>query len=55
MYQQFMRQEDYDEILQYAKDLGGLMWASDKRRLLCVSLSAHENIRDYVKSKANKE
>jgi hypothetical protein len=55
IYQQFLRQEDYDEIVQHAKDLSGLLWASDKRRILCVSSAAHDSIREYLKRKINKE
>ncbi len=55
LYQQFSRQEDYLDVLQYAKDLGCLEWSLDKKRMLTVTAEGHENVREFVKRKINKQ
>jgi hypothetical protein len=46
-----MRQEDYQEILKFAKDFGYVLWSSDIKRRLVVSEEGHEHVKSYIKQK----
>ena len=54
LYQQFLRQEDYNDVVKYAKDVGCLVWSMDKKRMLVVTLEGHEQVRLFVKRKVVK-
>jgi hypothetical protein len=51
LYEDFLRQEDYQEILKFAKDFGYVLWHSDIQRRLVVSEEGHEHVKTYIKQK----
>ena len=55
LYQQFARQEDYLDVLNYARDSDCLVWFLEKKRMLCVTAAGHESVRQYVKRKISKQ
>ncbi|RKP09597.1 transcription factor Tfb2-domain-containing protein [Thamnocephalis sphaerospora] len=48
LYQQFARQQDYDTVLQYAEELGVVLWHSRAKRMLVVTQDGHVQVRAYV-------
>jgi transcription initiation factor TFIIH subunit 4 len=51
LYQNFARVEDYQDILEYANDLGCVLWKDDKKRFIVVGEEGHALVRVYVKRK----
>ena len=51
LYEQFLQQEDYNEILKFAYHYGYVIWKSDAKRLLVVSEDGHEHVKSYMKQK----
>jgi transcription initiation factor TFIIH subunit 4 len=52
LYEQFLRQEDYNEVLKFAYDYGYVVWKSDSKRLLVVSEDGHENVKSFMRQKS---
>lgn len=55
LYQSFVRQEDYNEVLQYAQDIQVCQWNLDKKRMLFVTAAGHDIVRSYVQRKMMKK
>ena len=51
LYEQFIRLEDYLDVLNFAKQNNCLLWESQKKRILVVTKEGHELVRNHLKSK----
>jgi len=49
LYSQFNRQLDFESTLQYASELGVVLWSNQKRRLLCITADGHQAVGAYVR------
>lgn len=49
MYESFLRQEDYAQVLKYATDFGYVLWESSARRMIMISDEGHEHVKNYIK------
>lgn len=47
--------EDYVSVRDYAQDVGGLDWFHDKKKLLCVSREANQQVKTFVGRKISKQ
>ena len=45
---QFVRMEEYKEVLEYSKSMKYLLWKDDHKRILIVSKDGKEGIKDFV-------
>ncbi|RKP26752.1 transcription factor Tfb2-domain-containing protein [Syncephalis pseudoplumigaleata] len=54
LYQQFARQQDFDTVLQYAQELGVVVWYHPAKRMLVVTDDGHVQVRAYVQRRKNK-
>ncbi|KAF9978729.1 RNA polymerase II transcription factor B 52 kDa subunit [Actinomortierella ambigua] len=50
LYSQFNRQADFDATLEYASELGVVIWSNPKRRMVCITSQGHNSVGSYVKS-----
>ncbi|KAI8901971.1 transcription factor Tfb2-domain-containing protein [Globomyces pollinis-pini] len=54
LYQGFNREQDYRDVFKYASDFGYVLWHSDEKRLLILSMDGHEHVRSWLKDKTRK-
>lgn len=52
LFKEFASKEEYDGVVGYAKEIGVLVWKSDKAR--CFFVTRHEQLRDYIKTRKMK-
>ena len=48
LYTAFASQADYEYVLNYAKQLGVVLWESSSRRCFFGTLEGHPNIRGFI-------
>lgn len=48
LYTAFASQADYEYVLNYAKQLGVVLWESSPRRCFFGTLDGHPNIRGFI-------
>eukprot|EP00850_Spirogloea_muscicola_P020892 SM000229S07528 [mRNA] locus=s229:187790:190799:- [translate_table: standard] len=53
LYEDFPKQEIYEAVLQYAVDLGGLLWDDPSNRRLVVAGQHHEQMRAFIRSQGS--
>eukprot|EP00850_Spirogloea_muscicola_P013583 SM000093S24394 [mRNA] locus=s93:81908:84917:- [translate_table: standard] len=53
LYEDFPKQEIYEAVLQYAADLGGLLWDDPGNRRLVVAGQHHEQMRAFIRSQGS--
>ncbi len=49
-YEHWARDEDFMTVLNYARDLGVLLWHHREKRILIISATAHIAIKEYIKN-----
>ncbi len=49
IYHEFARAEDFQEVLNYAKQFDVVIWSNVKKRMLVVTVEGHHKVRDYIK------
>jgi len=49
-YEQWARDEDFMAVLNYARDLGVLLWHQREKRILIISATAHIAIKEFIKN-----
>ncbi|KAF9178574.1 RNA polymerase II transcription factor B 52 kDa subunit [Haplosporangium sp. Z 11] len=49
LYSQFSRQQDFESTLEYASELGVVLWSNQKRRLVCITAEGHSAVGAYVR------
>jgi len=49
LYSQFSRPQDFDSTLQYASELGVVLWSNPKRRLIAITAEGHQAVGAYVR------
>ncbi|KAF9583503.1 RNA polymerase II transcription factor B 52 kDa subunit [Lunasporangiospora selenospora] len=49
LYSQFGRQQDFEGALQYASELGVVVWSNQKRRIVCVTAEGHNAVSGYIR------
>ncbi|KAF8941378.1 RNA polymerase II transcription factor B subunit 2 [Dissophora ornata] len=49
LYSQFNRQQDFESTLEYASELGVVLWSNQKRRMVCISTEGHQAVGAYVR------
>ncbi|KAF9979764.1 RNA polymerase II transcription factor B 52 kDa subunit [Mortierella antarctica] len=49
LYSQFSRPQDFDSTLQYASELGVVLWSNAKRRLIAITAEGHQAVGAYVR------
>ena len=52
LYQGFNREQDYQDVLKYANDFGYVLWKSDYKRIIVLSMDGHEHVRSWLKDMA---
>jgi len=48
LYNDFRTERDYQDVLQYARQLGMVVWESDAKKIFFGRLAGHENIRSFI-------
>jgi transcription initiation factor TFIIH subunit 4 len=51
LYENFLRQDDYEEVLKYARGLNYVLWNYDLKRLLVISEEGHDHVKAFVKQR----
>ncbi|KAF9355166.1 RNA polymerase II transcription factor B 52 kDa subunit [Mortierella sp. AD094] len=54
LYSQFSRQQDFESTLEYASQLGVVLWSDQRKRLVCVSSEGHQAVGNYVRKLINR-
>ncbi|ORX75420.1 RNA polymerase II transcription factor B subunit 2 [Basidiobolus meristosporus CBS 931.73] len=54
LYQQFVRQQDYDVVYRYANEIGVVLWANSRKRLMAVTSDGHIQVKAYIKRRMSK-
>ncbi|KAF9911327.1 RNA polymerase II transcription factor B 52 kDa subunit [Lobosporangium transversale] len=49
LYSDFGRQQDFESTLEYASELGVVLWSNQKRRLICITTEGHQAVGSYVR------
>jgi len=49
LYHEFARAEDFQEVLNYAKQYDVVLWSNIKKRMLIVTMEGHHKVRAYIK------
>ncbi|GAA5821770.1 hypothetical protein JCM11251_001017 [Rhodosporidiobolus azoricus] len=49
LYDEFSSQHDYELVLNYAKEVGAVLWESEKARRVFVSADGHLQVREFIK------
>ena len=50
LYNQFLTQEDFEFLRDYAQDIDALIWQSPEKRFMVVTPESHEQIKRYYKT-----
>uniref|UniRef100_T1IVL1 General transcription factor IIH subunit 4 n=1 Tax=Strigamia maritima TaxID=126957 RepID=T1IVL1_STRMM len=53
LYSQFLSQEDFECLRNYAQDLGVLVWESTPKRVMIVSRAGHDDVKRFWKRQKN--
>jgi transcription initiation factor TFIIH subunit 4 len=48
LYTDFHSQGDYEYVLQYAKQLGVVMWENSVKRCFFVETTGHANLKEFI-------
>ena len=48
LYTDFTSVQDYEQVCDYAQNLGVLQWHSSERRMLFVTSEGHERVREFI-------
>ncbi|ORX47626.1 putative tanscription initiation factor IIB [Piromyces finnis] len=51
LYHEFARAEDFQEVLNYAKQYNVVKWSNVKKRMLVVTMEGHIKVRAYIKKR----
>lgn len=51
LYHEFARAEDFQEVLNYAKQYDVVLWSNVKKRILIVTMEGHHKVRAYIKKR----
>jgi len=51
LYHEFARAEDFQEVLNYAKQFDIVIWSNVKKRMLVVTTEGHSKVRAYIKKR----
>lgn len=49
LYSQFMSQNDFETLRDYAQDLGVLVWQNERKRTMVVTKSSHDDVKKFWK------
>jgi len=49
LYHEFARAEDFQEVLNYARQFDVVIWSNVKKRMLIVTMEGHHKVRAYIK------
>ncbi|KAF9358669.1 RNA polymerase II transcription factor B 52 kDa subunit [Mortierella sp. NVP85] len=49
LYSQFNRQQDFDSTLQYANELGIVLWSNPKKKQMCIKSEGHQAVGNYIR------
>ncbi|KAF9979122.1 RNA polymerase II transcription factor B 52 kDa subunit [Modicella reniformis] len=49
LYSQFNRQQDFDGTLEYASELGVVLWSNPKKRQMCIKTEGHQAVGNYIR------
>jgi transcription initiation factor TFIIH subunit 4 len=52
LYTAFASQADYEFVLNYARELGVVIWENSSKRCFFGTLSGHQNIKDFIERRA---
>jgi len=50
LYNQFLTQDDFEILRDYAKEMGVLIWENEEKRFMVVTTDSHDDIKRYYKS-----
>jgi hypothetical protein len=54
LYQDFTREKDFLDVLNYADDFGYVLWKSEQQKRLVLTVDGHEHVRSWLMSKSAK-
>jgi len=52
LYTAFASQADYEFVLNYAKELGVVIWENTSKRCFFGTVTGHQNIKDFIERRA---
>lgn len=53
LYNQFLTQEDFETLRDYANDINALIWESPEKRFMVVTSDSHDDIKQYYRNLKN--
>ncbi|KAG0218766.1 RNA polymerase II transcription factor B subunit 2 [Mortierella sp. GBAus27b] len=49
LYSSFNRQQDFESTLEYARELGIVLWSNPKKRQMCIKAEGHQAVGNYIR------